>query len=186
MLSSDGVLHAIAEAYGGSIHGRTLLQKIAYFIGDKLEIDLGYGAHYYGPYSKEMTASLQDQMGIGALIENRKESRHLFAGHDGAKVFYEYTVTKRGLTARELHQQWGGDDYKKAVKIAKKIKSLKVDYMPLAFASKVHYILSRAKDEVMNSKGVTEEAGKLGWSMSEDDVRKGIEILTKLDYIEPE
>lgn len=182
-ISPDVVLFAIAEAYDGRIPGRTLLQKVAYFVGVRLEVDLGYGPHYYGPYSREITDALEANQDVGALIENRKESRHAFAGHDAPKVYYEYTLTERGQRFQQLKSEWGGIAYTQAVDIAKKIKGLDATYMQLAFASKVHYILSHATVS-LTQEDVRQKAQELGWSMGESDINKGVDLLRTLGFIQ--
>lgn len=183
-ISPDGVLFAIAEAYEGRIPGRTLLQKVAYFIGEDLRADLGYGPHYYGPYSRDITATLEANQDVGALIENRRETSHVFAGHDAPRTFYEYTLTERGRKFQELHKVWHENQYLKAVDIAKAIKGLEVTYMQLAFASKVHYVLFHAANGVLTVSEVKSMAADLGWSMGDADVHKGADILRQLGYIE--
>jgi uncharacterized protein YwgA len=185
MLSTDGVVHAIAKAFDGRIPGRTLLQKVAYFIGDELQLDLGFDAHYYGPYSREMAAALDRQEDVGALIANRRESGRSFSGHDGSRVFYDYALTNRGRRFQELQAEWGGEDYARAVELAKKIESLGVDYMQLAFASKVHFILVRTEETAMTVRAVQDKAKELGWSLGEHDIQKGVDLLKKLGHIKP-
>jgi len=49
-----GVLILAYKAFDGEMRGKTLLRKRIYFIKVILAIDLGYEAHYYGPYSEQV------------------------------------------------------------------------------------------------------------------------------------
>ena len=40
------------KTFGGTIKGKTMLQKRVYFLSVFLKVDLGYEAHYYGAYSE--------------------------------------------------------------------------------------------------------------------------------------
>src|SRR4051794_11752051 len=56
-------------ATDGEIQGKTKLQKTVYFLGlmtDQLD-DLGYRAHYYGPYSDEVAGAVGWLKTIGAV-----------------------------------------------------------------------------------------------------------------------
>jgi uncharacterized protein YwgA len=60
MLARD-VLVLAYKAFDGDMRGKTLLQKRVYFLSVVLGMDLGYEAHYYGPYS-EQVASLNSEL----------------------------------------------------------------------------------------------------------------------------
>ena len=59
-LTDRELLLLIASAADGTLAGRTVAQKLAYFGGRKLEQPTGHTAYYYGPYSDEITAALKD------------------------------------------------------------------------------------------------------------------------------
>lgn len=58
------------KALGGSIRGKTMLQKRMYFLSVFLDADLGYGPHYYGPYSSAVAAANLDLKSLGFLDES--------------------------------------------------------------------------------------------------------------------
>ena len=47
----DLILLVIGNEKNKNLQGRTILQKKLYFLSVLKEIDLGFGPHYYGPYS---------------------------------------------------------------------------------------------------------------------------------------
>ena len=62
-------VHLVLYATEGRIQGRTKLQKVVYFAGVLTEMleQLGYRAHYYGPYSSTVTAAVDELRGLGFL-----------------------------------------------------------------------------------------------------------------------
>ena len=62
----------VFRALGGEIRGKTKLQKTIYFLGilsDRLE-NLGYRAHFYGPYSDEVAEAVAQLKAIDVLDQN--------------------------------------------------------------------------------------------------------------------
>jgi len=55
----DDILLFIINASSDGIHGKTAMQKIAYFVSIFLKQDMGFYAHYYGPYSKDVDINLK-------------------------------------------------------------------------------------------------------------------------------
>ncbi len=68
MDSKDFVLLAML-AMGGEIQGKTKFQKTVYFLGLMTGCidDLGYRAHFYGPYSDEVADAIGWLRTIGAV-----------------------------------------------------------------------------------------------------------------------
>ncbi len=54
---------------GEKLRGKTLLQKRVFFISKKLNLDLGYKAHYYGPYSPLIENGVAQAKALGFLEE---------------------------------------------------------------------------------------------------------------------
>lgn len=185
MLSSDDVVLAIAKAYGNKVPGRTLIQKLGYFIGLATKSDLGYAPHYYGPYSPQVAATLEERVACGDLEETVQEYGGSFSGHDETRKSYFYTITKTGQRAIDIHREWDKDEFDKAVELANVVRELNVDYMQLSFAAKVHCISKQQKSEITIN-GVQQAAKQLGWRMSPEDIEQGISILTKLGFIDRE
>src|SRR5579872_2376708 len=87
---------------GGEIWGRTKLQKTIYFLGiltGNLE-DLGYRAHYYGPYSDSVTAAVARLKALGFVSES---SLHTGAvSDDGFEIArHELVMTEEGKSIAE-------------------------------------------------------------------------------------
>lgn len=181
MLSSDDALLAIAQAYGDSLRGRTLIQKVAYFIAVQTGSDLGYAPHYYGPYSAVMAATLSERVASGDLVEMASEKPVAFVGHE-VQRYYRYELTASGRSAIEIHRSWHQEEFDKAVQIARSIRDLDVDYMQLSFAAKVHCI-SKQRRSNLTSASIQEAAAELGWEMKPEDIEQGKRILRKLGLL---
>lgn len=182
MISCDDALLAIAEAFGNSLHGRTMIQKVGYFIAVQTNSDLGYAPHYYGPYSATMAATISERVQNGDLQEKVIARDADFLGNDEVRKFYEYDLTKTGQSAIQIHRSWHPEEFDQAVGVAKAIRDLKVDYMQLSFAAKVHCI-SRQQKTDLNVDSIREKAAEMGWKMTPKDVDQGVSILKKLGFL---
>jgi uncharacterized protein YwgA len=184
MLSSDDVLFAIARACDRKVVGRTMIQKIGYFIGIKAGADLGYHPHYYGPYSPTVAATLEERVGCVHFRETPHQSAEAFVGHDGTRKYYEYELSDEGDKAAEIHRNWHPEEFDEAVEIAKEIQSLQANYMQLSFAAKVHCIaVQRSRPFTVTLADIQASAREFGWAMTKSDVAKGVEILEKLRLV---
>jgi uncharacterized protein YwgA len=56
-ISTGDVLILAYEAFDGAMGGKTLMQKRLYFLSIILDADLGYEAHYYGPYLEKIATT---------------------------------------------------------------------------------------------------------------------------------
>src|SRR5690242_11799546 len=94
-------------ALGGEVQGKTKLQKIVYFLGlmTGLEEELGYRAHFYGPYSDDVAAAVGWLKTIGAVEQfslGRKATdqsgfeirRYDFRLNDQGRKFAEATARR--------------------------------------------------------------------------------------------
>ena len=58
------------KAFGGTVKGKTMLQKRVYFLSVFLNADLGYEAHYYGPYSEAVATANLEMKSLGCTSPN--------------------------------------------------------------------------------------------------------------------
>ena len=65
----DIILLVIKDEKGDKLRGRTLLQKKIYFLSVLMERDLGFTAHYFGPYSSYVAGHLDSLVNYGLLKE---------------------------------------------------------------------------------------------------------------------
>lgn len=183
MLSSNDVVLAVMEGFEGDIQGRTLFQKVSYFVAAQMGIDVGYKAHYYGPYSSVIASTISELVMMGEVQEFHQANTNPFEGHDGDRKFYRYCITEDGNQASKIHRSWHPDLYEQAVQIARTIRNTNVDYMQLSFAAKIHYLLWQTDQDLFAMRAIQDAAKELGWPMTETDIHAGIEVLKKLGYV---
>lgn len=76
MTAPQELLAQIFEAGDNEIVGRIRLQKIAYLLQQKSGgTDLFFTYHHYGPYSRELAASLDRGVAFGEIEEREHETR---------------------------------------------------------------------------------------------------------------
>jgi uncharacterized protein YwgA len=158
-------VHLVIHAAGGTVQGRTKLQKMVYFVGaitGKLE-RLGYRAHYYGPYSPDVAGAVQELRGL-KFLEQQAVS---FGGTDRSGFEYsryDYSLTDEGKQlaaekAKNSPQLW--DAISQAVL---RINSTNTqDYVRLAIAAKTH-LLSQQFGQNLSAEQLQSKTAEHGWS----------------------
>lgn len=185
MYTIDVLLLVIKEAGEDGLQGRTLLQKKVYFLSELMDVDLGFSAHYYGPYSGLVAGHLASLVNHGFLDEvtevfETTPPRNRF----GEKNRYTYFLTKdaeelwRDIESAPEFPEWKEKlDRINAHEIA-------YDFDRLSIAAKVHYIVNwRGKNKVGEVKQVAEE---YGWNVSEEDIEGVLSFLTDLGLVTPD
>lgn len=90
LTTRDTVL-LITHAAGDQVAGRTVMQKLAYFIGLGLRLALGHRAHYYGPYSSKVEDAVSNAVIAGELHETVERMLHWRGGPDVLRYTYDLT-----------------------------------------------------------------------------------------------
>ncbi len=185
MYTIDVLLLVIKEAGENGLQGRTLLQKKVYFLSELMDVDLGFSAHYYGPYSGLVAGHLASLVNHGFLDERTETfettpSRNPF----GERNRYTYHLTDG---AKEL---W--NDIENDIQVAEwkeKLERINAheiaeDFNKLSIAAKVHYIVKwRRKATVAEVKHV---AGEYGWNVQQNDIETVVSFLTELGLVTPD
>src|SRR5437016_3161878 len=101
-LKAYDFVHLVLHAAGGKVQGRTKLQKLVYFAGVLTNMldDLGYRAHYYGPYSSRVTAATEELRSLG-FLEQRTAAAGVVDPHGFEIARYDYTLTEDGKKIAE-------------------------------------------------------------------------------------
>ena len=167
-------------AHGGSITGRTAIQKLIYFAKVKIpSIDVTYTHHYYGPFSRNIAIGLENLTAF-SYLEERNTSGTSFES-------YQYGLTTSGVEIFEKTK----NDHEMEYKIISEIvdtceKNCHLKANPLSYAAKADYILR--EKEINKKEGTTisdikELAEEFGWKISEDEVAEGINLLKELELV---
>lgn len=167
-------------AHGGSITGRTAIQKLIYFTKVKIpSIDITYTHHYYGPFSRNVAMGLENLTAF-SYLEEKNTSATSFES-------YQYDLTTSGVKIFEKTK----NEYEREYKIISDIvntceKNCHLKANPLSYAAKADYILrekgiERKVGTTVND--IKELAKEFGWRISEDEVLEGINLLKELDLV---
>ncbi|MEW6266138.1 MAG: hypothetical protein AB1641_23950 [Thermodesulfobacteriota bacterium] len=177
------ILLAIKHA-GGNIKGKTLLQKRIYFLSKLLNLDLGYRAHYYGPFSPEVDNGLGKLKALGFVAE-RSSGFGLYNKMGFELRRYDYYLTEDGQTVTESLKDCSPDKYKTINNILDQMRESgdTGDYLELSIAAKTYHILS-ARKTIMRPSDIRSAAKELGWDISEDFINMAAEFLEKSGLVQ--
>lgn len=185
MYTIDILLLVVKSAGKNGLQGRTLLQKKVYFLSELMNVDLGFSAHYYGPYSGLVAGHLTSLVNHGFL----KEDTEVFETIPPRNIFGEMHRHTYFLTdeAEELWDNIKNDpELQEWKRELDRINAHEIahDFNKLSIAAKVHYIVNwRKKDTVAEVKQVAEE---YGWNVSEEDIEGVLSFLTDLGLVTPD
>jgi uncharacterized protein YwgA len=172
-------------ALGGKVTGKTKLQKTIYFLGVLTsEIDeLGYSAHFYGPYSAEVEYAVNRLRSLGFV-----EQRQVGAGAVDRFGFElsrnDYALGDQGKAVATAKAEKNHDIYKRIVTAAQRLKKAgNLDYMKLSIAAKTYFMLDQ-KDGTSTLSELSDLAAKFGWSVTTQQVKEAAAFLNTLELVE--
>jgi uncharacterized protein YwgA len=176
MNTSQFVLSLIHAS--GGVRGRTLLQKRGYFVSllTGLASELGYQAHYYGPYSAVLDGTLTQMKNLGFVEEGTTGFGIVSGGFEMRR--YDYSLTEDG--DRVLQPFLGTKEYALVADAVRKIHDAgDPDYMELSIAAKAYFIL-RKQNKGMTSAEMLKEAEKFNWNIPEQSLGRAATFLSTL------
>jgi len=174
---------ACLNGAGGSIEGRTKLQKVIYFVSELLGTPEGYAPHFYGPYSPSVASAVSSLVNTGFVNEIEEDFPSDFAGNDFPPHRFKYSLTEKGKRAVESLCTEKGEEFVRFSDLTRKILELKGDYILLSYAAKVHCILEKSTERGKNFRRISEVANSakdFGWRLTESQVREGAELLRNI------
>ena len=164
------------------IESKTKLQKIIYFLSLFLDNDIGFKAHYYGPYSPIVEQGLGELIGAGFL---RQSITHL--GYDINHGFevkrFDYHLTESGSRFAGSLMKDYKDENDKIKSFVEKLKKIgDPDYISLSIAAKAYFILKKENEPIHTSE-ISNKAGQFGWKIQSTDINNAVEILEQLNLV---
>jgi uncharacterized protein YwgA len=170
---------------GGEIRGNTKLQKTVYFLGlmtGKLE-ELGYRAHFYGPYSDEVASAVTELKTIGAVDQNVTDWGYDRSGFEVRR--YEYRLNEPGKQFAKVIASRNAELWQK-MQAAHEVyrRAGDKDYMTLSIAAKTYFILGQKKAPATDAE-LANLASKFGWTVTVEQVRQAATYLGQLGLVEP-
>ncbi len=172
-------------ALGGSISGKTNLQKKVYFLGILTgQLDkLGYRPHYYGPYSESVATAVEELKTVGALDQNVTSAFGVDEmGFEHRR--YDYSLTADGRRLAEgrkaaFREVWDKLEYAVAVLRAAGER----DYMKLSIAAKTYFMLGK-HEAALTDEELARLSPRFGWRVTAEEVKEAAAYLAKLGLIE--
>lgn len=173
------------DAFGGQISGKTRLHKAIYFLGELTATtqQLGYRAHYYGPYSGKVDNALDELASIGLL--DRKVQRYGYAGDRGfEKVRYDFELTEDGKVVAQHKRSQSQDAAETIDGLISRLKEAgDLGYVQMATAAKLRYLVEQS-DKALSYPEISELANTFGWALSNEDINQAVSFLQQLDLID--
>ncbi len=184
MRTSDFVL-LLLDAWGGSTSGRTLLQKRAYFVSILRKESLApvdFDAHYYGPYSAAIDASVGELKSMGFLDEAAMEFGTF--GPSGFEIKrYDYRLTDDGRKVADSLKRTHKHESEVIRETVQRIREAgDPDYSRLSVAAKAYFILAK-KGLAMDRAQILRQAKSFAWNIDDESLEKAVAFLEALGLV---
>lgn len=160
----------------GEIDGRTAIQKLAYFSSVKIGIDMGYGPHYYGPYSPMIASHLEDLTTFDFIVEKGRRTVR-------DRTMYSYFLSKDGEELARAVKKRYPREYRTIKNVVNRCFHIVHNNLSvLSWAAKVHYILNQSKKPMTNEEAIS-TGRQFGWKLSDKEIESGVKLLLALGLI---
>lgn len=177
------LLLLIVDAAGETVEGRTIAQKLGYFVGVELGRDLGYQAHFYGPFSRDVEEAFTLGVLAGDLEESVERIPDWYGGPDALR--HSYTLSPEGHErVEELKQEYADE----AGRIQATVEAIgqaipQFRQQALSAAAKIHLIVTDQGRPVAPAE-IPQLARHLGWQLSQDEVNRTVDVLRRLELVQ--
>jgi hypothetical protein len=167
------VMILLLETAGGTVEGRTTLQKWFYFASIKTGLDFNFGPHFYGPYSEPVSNTINDLIASDFLFERGRITRH-------ERIIYTYTLTEDGRNIAEDLKNNNKELYhtlKEVVDTCTNIVGNNISI--LSWAAKVYFLLQKEGKQITYAE-IKKMGKSLGWQLSDEEIDSGVKLLSAL------
>jgi uncharacterized protein YwgA len=164
------------NSLGGEVKGSTNLQKKIYFLALMLNEDLGYDAHFYGPYSAQVASANRELKSLGFVQESVASARCVDQrGFEIAR--HDFTLTSDGKAVAEILIRRLRQSALEIQEAATKLQALAhLDYMQLSIAAKAYFLLGQHGGRARVS-DLVEKAREFNWQVNEYDIQQAAKSL---------
>jgi uncharacterized protein YwgA len=177
------VVLLIIDAHGGTLSGRTLLQKVTFFVDDALDLDVGFRAHYFGPFSPRIDAAIGELKNLEFIRETSTGFGIPDSSGFGEMRRYDYALTPDGNTVIEHIKLQEPAGSRRVLDEVQRIREAgNPDYNDLSLAAKIYYIL-KGHEKPLSLTELRKEAQQVGWNLRQESVEKALDVLKKLDKV---
>jgi uncharacterized protein YwgA len=154
-LVQESITQSVIAAAGGSVTGRTRLQKLVFLL-DQLGLESGFDFvyHHYGPYSSSLTDAVDFSKAFG-MVEERFEHRK----SDGARysIFLASSTIKNNPRADFLERK----EVKSAIDLMNTANATVLELAATVYWLKNNEHCSDWCNEIVKRKGQKTENGRL-------------------------
>ena len=173
----------VVDATGGAVEGRTIAQKLAYFVGVEIGRDLSHQAHFYGPFSRDVEEALALAVVAGDLSETVERIPDWYGGPDARR--YSYALTDEGSGRVEVLKAENPDVAERVAATVERVRQAVPDLRQktLSSAAKIHLIVSEQGRPVVTGE-IPRLAARLGWELTQDEVDTTVDVLRRLELVE--
>lgn len=182
--STYDFVHLALHAMDGTIQGKTKLQKTIYFLGllsGNID-DLGYRAHFYGPYSDDVSNAVGQLMSNGFVEPCRTVWGIDPQGFEISRTDYQLSSDGERMATTKAAQN--PDLWEKIHRAADVIKNCgDQGYMKLSVAAKTFFMLNH-QGSTASTDDLASLAGKFGWKVTKAQVDEAATLLQSLGLVE--
>jgi uncharacterized protein YwgA len=173
----------LLKASGGKIGSKTKIQKQIYFLSLLFKTNMGFRAHYYGPYSPDVEQGIDELIGAGFV--NMDSTYFGFNTNKGFEIKrYDFSLTDSGNNLAKILTKENPEKYHQIRTFIDALKNTgNPDYMALSIAAKAYFILDQA-GKPLTTEQLREKAQHLSWQVEKEDVDKAIDILGHLNFVQ--
>ncbi len=168
-------------AMGSEIQGKTKLQKSVYFLGLMTGCldELGYRAHFYGPYSDEVADAIGWLSTIGAI--NQTSAGVGTVDNSGFEIRrYDFRLNEQGRQFAEATTRRNPDLWRKLQDAAHRLmRSGDLDYVKMSIAAKTYFMLKETNGQA-SEKDLARLATRFGWEVTPEQVKEAASYLERL------
>jgi uncharacterized protein YwgA len=165
-LVKESITQSVIVAAGGSITGRTRLQKLVFLL-DQLGLESGFifAYHHYGPYSSDLTDAVDFSKAFGMVVEDFKHRES-----DGAR--YSIFLASAAIKSNPRAEFLARNDVKSAIDLMNTANATVLELAATVYWLKYHEKCRDWRDEIVKRKGQKTENGRL---------QKALDLLTSIN-----
>ena len=176
----DLILLVIGREHEKKLHGRATLQKKLYFLSALKKTDLGFGPHYYGPYSSSVAHNLDILVScrfLREITESYSRDRSVLGEFRRHTYFWS---DDSETVMNEIKQENGYTEWEEVLRMLNS-HPLASDFNTLSIAAKTHYIANRQGKAT--AEHIRETAVGYDWDINEPQIQDVLSLLEALSLI---
>jgi len=177
-------VHLVLLAAGGRIQGKTKLQKTVYFFGKMTGLleNLGYEAHYYGPYSSDVAGATGRLVSLG-FVEHRALPMGMIDSRGFEVARHDFSLSDDGKYVAEQKKKRYPELWKSIASVAPQLRgAAELDYVKLSIAAKTDFLLNKQGGNATVGE-LAAAAGRFGWTVEPSEVKVAAEFLEEIGLV---